>query len=280
MKTNKPQKPEKPWKNQVKYFLELTLIALVGLALSSTLCYTYSKVMDRNYRPGERKEFLVTHTCNNPHSWGTAFNNANYLQKNRNAGTHFVIDDGAVIQTADITWSVPAVGGKPWKGFQPKPYLDGKIKNANSISFEMCLGWDRDNEQIIDITAASQGYWMANLGLDPSRLVRHYDAVGKPCPFFGQIYMSPKEWAEFYRNPDGSGYYNKIAEDIIFEDFKKRATWYYYSNLNRLKRMPDVVFREKSEKLGNCKNGTLKEWVFPPYPVRGEFRLPRKTNQL
>lgn len=267
-------------KTKLKFIFELLIIALVGLAISSSLCYTYSKVMDRHYQKGGRKEFLVTHSCNNPHSWGTAVNNAKYLQRKYNAGAHFVIDDVDVIQTADVNWSVPAVGGKPWKGFTPKPYLDGKIKNANSISFEMCLGWDRNNEKIIDITAASQGYWMANLGLDPSRLVRHYDAVGKPCPFFGQIYMTPKEWAEFYRNPDGSRYFNKVAEDIIFEDFRKRATWYYYSNLNRLKRIPDSIFREKVESLGNCSDGILKEWVFPPYPIRGEFRLPIETKQI
>jgi N-acetylmuramoyl-L-alanine amidase CwlA len=136
--------------------------------------------------------------------------NTVYLRNKKGAGTHYCIDDQEIIQCTDESNVAYAVGDKKWWGFIPKPWLTNKIRNNNSLSFEMCLGGGRNDSLIIETTAQQIGWQLVNKGLDISRVVRHYDVSGKHCPRF---YYMDKEW-------------DQAKEDRAFYLFKLKVKKY------------------------------------------------------
>ena len=162
-------------------------------------------------------EFLVVHWTANTHSGADARANAYYLRNKRGAGTHYCIDDEDIIQCTDEQNVAYAVGDRRWRGFDPKSWYKNKIFNNNSINFEMCLGGDRNDSIIIDWTAQMIGKRLVTYGLDLSRVVRHHDVSGKPCP-------------RFCYNTDG---YDQIKEDSAFSKFKQLVEYYHQYHLVR-----------------------------------------------
>ena len=215
-----------------KEFWNLPTFVMVLVAFAAGGTMQFSRIMDRDHKvTTERKLFISVHTTNNPWEWGTGKNNAEYLSRAKNAGAQYVIDDIDTYITAEDNWSIPSVGGKRWKGFTPKPWLvdeNGKMKvtNANSISFEMCFGWGRNNDTIVEKTAAYIGWQLVNKGLDIGSVVRHHEVVGKYCPFFGQLNLTTSEWLKFYKDPTGSGFWDQAYEDRHFFRFKKLVAHY------------------------------------------------------
>ncbi len=258
------------------------LVGLVAFSASSGLFYASNARLTKYKAKGTRKEFCVAHSTNNPWAWGTAKNNAEFLTRNRHAGGHKVVDDQEMWQTADYSWSVSAVGGKPWRGFKPKPWLKNRVKNNNSISWEMCLGWDRDNTAIVERTCADIGYVLVTQGLEIGAVVRHHDAVGKYCPFFGQLYMTDREWLEFYKNPSRSGYWSQGDEDGMFYKFKLRCEYWRLYHLYRLGKIDQVQYdralnADPMLKWVCDRYRNLKPWQWPEYPVKG---IERNIRQI
>ena len=243
-------------------------VILLAIVAGASLCYVSKTALDKHYRKGSRKEFLVLHSTNNPHKWGNAANNAKYLSWSRHAGAHVVIDDKERWQTADFSWGIPAVGGRNWTGFIPKPWLKDKITNANSISWEMCLGWGRDNTKIVEQTAAEMGFYLVTYGLEIGAITRHNEAKGKYCPFFGQLYMNESEWDEFYKDPAGSGYWDQSTEDVLFWKYKLRVEWYHWANLLRLGKVSPEEYEAKMNEPSMLKWGS-KSWTWGDYPIKG-----------
>lgn len=257
-------------------------LLIIMASIVTTYNFKVSKRWDKNHSTGTRKLYLGVHSTNNPWEWGSAENNAAYLVNKSGAGAHFVVDDKEVWNTADETWSVPSVGGKNWPGFKPKQWLDGKVTNANSINWELCLGWSRDNTLIIEQSAAHIGAYLVKYGLEPGAIVRHYDVKGKPYPFFGQLYMTPEEWKEFYRNP-ACGYWDQASEDRLFYLFKLRCTFYYLGNMVRLGKINPATYYQRLKERPFQKwvvnpDLTLKPWVWPEYPIKGVEREIRQIN--
>ena len=258
------------------------LVALTAFGASSNLCFKNQTSLTRFHKKGARKEYCIGHSTNNPWPWGSAHNNAGYLKRGGDRGSHVVIDDKERWQIADYSWSVSAVGGRPWRGFTPKPWLSGKVKNANSISWEMCFGWDRNNTEIVEKTAADMGFVLVTYGLEIGSVARHHDVSGKYCPFFGQLYMTPQEWVVFHKNPSGSGFWNQGAEDVMFWRFKLRVQYWQYYHLYRLGKITKAEYESKLSEPGMqkwvCgKNGQLKPWVWTEYPIKGierEYKAP------
>lgn len=249
----------------------------ITFLVSINLFYVSRSGKEKEQRAGERKTKLVFHSTNNPYVWGTAENNAKYLIRKSGAGAHFVIDDKERWQIADEDKAVAAVGGPKWYNFKALPWLDGKITNRNSLNWEICLGWNRDNEGMMDTVAAEFGYYLVKYGLEPGSVVRHHDATGKYCPFFGQLYLSEKEYLEFWKNPAGSGYYDKITEDRIFYLFKLRVTYFWLYHLHRVGKLSDADFARRISDPKIQAYGTRK-WVFPEYPIKGIERRVRTNN--
>lgn len=202
------------WVKAKRNKFQIGLIILIPFLLT----ISFTRIMDKMVRHRTKKiEFLVVHWTANTRSGADARANAYYLRNKRNAGTHYCIDDQDIVQCTDeenVAW---AVGDRKWRGFEQKPWYKGKILNNNSLNFEMCLGGDRNDSIVKDWTAQLIGKRMVTYGLDISRVVRHRDASGKPCPRF--CYNDP-EW-------------NEVKEDSCFAEFKKIVDRYYQFNLAR-----------------------------------------------
>lgn len=206
------------------------LMILIFVILSLMMGMSFRKILDTDTRMRKKKiEYLVVHYTANARAGADAEANARYLQKKKEAGAHYIIDDVEVIQSVPENQVAYSVGGRKWLGFIPKPWLDGKIKNENSLSFEMCLGGGRNDSLIIDKTAQAIAWQMLNKGFfrydsveiagqvkygkipDLGRVVRHHDATGKPCPRF---YYEDSEW-------------DQKKEDRAFWRFKQLVTKHF-----------------------------------------------------
>lgn len=196
---------------------KLVAIGII-LLIPFLLIISFAKIMDRTVKKRSMPvQYLVVHWTANTSSGADARANAYYLRNKKTAGTHYCVDDEEIILCTDEENVAYAVGGPLWRGFRPKFWLVGKILNNNSISFEMCLGGGRNDSIIIDQTAQIVGKRLVTYGLDMSRVVRHYDVNGKPCPRF--CYTDP-EW-------------NLAREDSAFAEFKKIVEDYYNFHLRR-----------------------------------------------
>ena len=222
---------------------------LMVLAFCAGINLNGIKMLDRHHRDGDRKEWICIHYTAAPCKYGDAKSVAGFLLRKRNAGAHYVVDDSLIIQTALEDWAVPAVGGRNWRGFEPKNDLNKKVTNANSINYEMCLGFQRDNERIIEVTAAAAAYQMVNKGLDIGAIVRHHDVRGKFCPFFGSVLLSEKQWLVFYKNPVGSGFWNQEYENRQFYRFKLLVQYYHNQQLIRKDMKKERISPEMADKL-------------------------------
>lgn len=170
-------------------------------------------------------EYIVVHYTANLNPRADARMNAYYLRNKHRAGTHYCIDDKEVIQCTPENMIAYAVGDRKWFGFIPKPWFinqngSRKIRNANSLSFEMCLGGGRDDDKIIETTAQMIGWQLVNKGLDISRVVRHHDVSGKQCPKFNYN----ESW-------------NQSKEDSSFAEFKKKVQYYQNIHLERKRQL-------------------------------------------
>jgi len=228
MKTNFKKFKEHLKRNRLRYILGLILFIFIGGV-------SFKEILDRHTRPRKSKiEYIVVHYTANPHPGATAKANAKYLQRKRNAGAHYLIDDN-LDENEGVIIGVPedrvafAVGDKKWFGFVPNPWHKGKIFNENSLSFEMCLGGGRNDSLIIERTAMYVAWQLIDKSLyssqsivvngkvytrkvpDLGRVVRHHDVSGKQCPRF---YYKDWEW-------------NKKKEDEAFFVFKLKVQKYF-----------------------------------------------------
>ena len=208
-----------------KILLKYKWIFLVLLLVPLYLGVSFKQILDKTVKKRNRPiEYLVVHYTANLNPGASAKANAFYLQKKRQAGTHYCIDDKETIQCTEEHNVAYAVGDRKWFGFIPKPWLDNKIKNHNSLSYEMCLGGGRNDSLIIDETAKAIGWQLVNKGFynskgepDLGRVVRHHDVTGKHCPRF--VYQG--EW-------------DQRKEDAMFIRFKMLVRSYAIIHLQRL----------------------------------------------
>jgi len=196
-----------------KHKMLLIASALVSVAMIGYVSFMVDrKVTDRMVEKRTMPiEYLVVHYTANLSDGADAYANARYLQRTRRAGTHYCIDDIEVIECTEEQNVAYAVGDRRWRGWTPKPWLDGRVFNNNSMSFEMCLGGDRNDSIIEDKTAQLVGWHLVNKGLDMSRVIRHHDVTGKHCPKFG---YDMSDW-------------NQAYEDSCFVAFKSKVSMYY-----------------------------------------------------
>ena len=194
-------------------------------------------------------EYLVVHYTANLNAGADAEANAYYLRNKERAGTHYCIDDHETVQCTDEGNVAYAVGDRKWFKFIPKPWFINakggrKVLNHNSLSYEMCLGGDRNDSIIIELTAQQMGYQMVAKGFydkngvpDLGRLVRHHDITGKWCPKFN--YINPATG-----KPDNN-YWDQAKEDASFWKFKMRVKYwaeYHLQRIGKLKSNPTKIF--------------------------------------
>lgn len=174
-----------------------------------------------NVRPrsaSDVKYIVVHYTGSGTSAVGAARANCIYFSGgDRQASAHYFIDDGSIYEYADpatkLTWHVG----------------DGKgefgITNTNAIGIEVCMNGDSPFTE----SEISRLQWlvcrlMRQFGVPASRVVRHYDASRKLCPY--------------YYTPGGSGgdaawkkLHARITSDTVSDGWQKLGgVWYYYTN--------------------------------------------------
>ena len=99
---------------------------------------------------GDIKYIVIHYTGNDG---DTAVKNGKYFQgANRKASAHYFVDDNSVTQSVPDNYAAYAVGGKCQSAHHP---YYGTIKNANSISIEMCDNHKDGTVHICDETLAN-----------------------------------------------------------------------------------------------------------------------------
>lgn len=189
-------------------------VTLLIVAIAFGTAVSFVKILDKTVKRRTMPiEYLVVHYTANFSPKASAKMNAIYLKNAERAGTHYCVDDLDIIQCTEEYNVAYAVGDRRWAGFIPKFWLNNKVKNNNSLSFEMCLGGGRNDSLILDRTAQALGWQLVNKGLGLDHIVRHHDVTGKHCPRF--CYTDEKwdqkredaQWAKFLKLVDK---YHKI----------------------------------------------------------------------
>lgn len=110
-------------------------------------------------------------------------NCAYFAGGNRNASAHYFVDDAYIYEYADphryYTWHVGDGGGRYG------------ITNSNSIGIEVCINGDRPytDAELPRLRWLVQKL-MTEYGIPAERVVRHYDASRKACPYHYTPYGS------------------------------------------------------------------------------------------
>ncbi len=124
------------------------------------------------------KYIVVHYTGSGTSKAGSALANCKYFAGgNRQASAHYFIDDGGIWEYADpaayATWHCGDGGGKYG------------ITNANSIGIEVCMNGDKPyTAREITFLKELVTYLMKKFGVPAERVVRHYDASRKLCPYY------------------------------------------------------------------------------------------------
>lgn len=120
---------------------------------------------------------------------GSAKNNCIYFSGgNRNASADYFIDDDGIWEYNDpmqgyYTWAVGDGGGKYG------------ITNSNSVSIEVVNnGGPFSAKEISYLTELTQ-HLMMQYGVPAERVVRHYDASRKQCPYY---YVDQTRWNQLH----------------------------------------------------------------------------------
>ena len=133
----------------------------------------------------EAVRYIVVHyTGSGTSAPGSAAANCKYFAGgNRNASAHYFVDDGTICEYADpaayATWHCGDGHGRYG------------ITNANSVGIEVCRNGNQPyTEAEIERLAWLVRQLMERFGVSPERVVRHYDASRKACPYYYTPYGS------------------------------------------------------------------------------------------
>ena len=177
--------------------------------------------------------YIVVHyTGSGTSAAGSALANCKYFSGgNRNASAHYFVDDRDIYEYADpatkYTWHCG--DGKGRYG----------ISNSNSVGIEVCQNGDRPyTEAEVERLAWLVRSLMDRFGVTADRVVRHYDASRKACPF--------------YYTPSGSGgdsAWRALRDRITREEEEQDMTDAQAQMLKRIhdevKRTDDCTGRER-----------------------------------
>lgn len=188
------------------------------------MAYTFKKRLANKANYGSKRalgniKYIVIHyTANDGDS---DEGNGNYFANNIvEASAHYFVDGDSVTQSVPDDYVAWSVGGKKYSDCNKtgggKFY--GQCTNANSISIELCdeikNGKSDFSSATIENAIELTKSLMKQYNVDISRVIRHFDVNGKPCPL---PFVDNARWKEFK---------NKITEsgDLTvtqYEEFKK-----------------------------------------------------------
>lgn len=163
------------------------------------------QTINASSRYGSDVKYIVVHYTGAP---GSAVNNATYFANGyRGASAHYFVGySGEVWQSVSDSLAAWSVGGNKYPGTKGGSVY-GKCTNYNSINIEMCVrtsgsrgdtskDWYFEDETISSTVKLVQGLMM-KYDIPLSRVVRHYDVVGKYCPNPFVLNDDEVTWSDF-----------------------------------------------------------------------------------
>ena len=195
--------------------------------------YNYSS------RHGNKISFIVIHDTANYGKGANALSHHRYFGGgNRNASAHYFVDDKGIIQIIGDSYSAWHCGDK----WNRKYATRNDVTNSNSIGIEMCVNSDGNYQTMYKNTVELVKNLMVKFNIPIDRIVRHFDATGKPCP----SHMKLNNWAKWWQ---------------FKEDIKKPIEWridlskdsFFGDNVNVSKEKEVKVMNnefEEAKKLG------------------------------
>lgn len=153
-------------------------------------------------RPYSEVKWLVIHYTGNYSKGADAMAHFRYLQTaTRYGSAHYFVDDKQIVQVIGDSFVAWSVGDNQGKG----RYLNG-CTNSNSISIEMCVNSDSDQNKVYKNTLELTKNLMAKFKIPAERVCRHYDVSRKDCPHN----FRANNWAKWWQ---------------FKEDIKKPIEW-------------------------------------------------------
>lgn len=166
--------------------------------------YTFKKRLSNKANYGSKRalssiKYIVIHYTAN--DGDTDEGNGNYFANNIvKASAHYFVDGDSITQSVPDDYVAYSVGGSKYSDCNRtgggKFY--GQCTNTNSISIELC---DEVRNGISDFSPATienaveyTKLLMKKYNVDISRVIRHFDVTGKPCP---KPYVDNARWKEF-----------------------------------------------------------------------------------
>lgn len=164
----------------------------------------------KGYNASKRTDPILYIVIHYTGAEGTAKNNIDYFNGgNRSASADFFVGhSGEIWQfTPDVrSYYAWHCGGGRQSSYGGTFF--GKCKNANSIGIELCThkvngAWTFTAETV---AAAKQlvKYLMAEYGVKPANVIRHYDVTGKACPNVSGWLEPSGQWNAFKASIGGS----------------------------------------------------------------------------
>ena len=151
----------------------------------------YHGSYNKSVRTDKIKYIVVHYTA----GVGSAKNNCTYFSGgNRNASADYFIDDFDVMEYND-----PGSGYCTWH--VGDGYGRYGITNQNSIGIEVVNTGGPYSEKEIDKLTWLVQKLMKRFNIPANRVVRHYDASGKLCPYFYAV--NPGEWNKLHAQITG-----------------------------------------------------------------------------
>ena len=172
--------------------------------------------------------------------------NGNYFANNIiKASAHYFVDGDSVTQSVPDDYVAWSVGDKKYSNCNKtgggKFY--GQCNNTNSISIEMCdevkNGKSDFSAATIENTIELTKILMKKYGVDISRVIRHFDVSGKPCP---APYVDNAKWKEFKNMITESGDLTMTQ----YEELKKEIASLREENAS-LKAVVGAVYQKESD---------------------------------
>lgn len=180
----------------------------------------------------QRVEYIVVHyTGSGTNKAGSALANCKYFASgDKQASAHYFIDDSGIWEYADpsayFTWHCGDGHGKYG------------ISNSNSIGIEVCMDGDQPfTAAEIRYLTELVVYLMNKFSVPVNKVVRHYDASRKMCPYY--YAKRTPEWTklrsvitgkyvnQWLRDDKGWKYYDGSGTVVKSQWVKWKGDWYY-----------------------------------------------------
>lgn len=199
------------------------------------MAYVYKKRLAHRSNYGAERAFgkikyiVIHYTANDGDS---DEGNGNYFANNIiKASAHYFVDGDSVTQSVPDDYIAYSVGDKKYSDCNKTGggKLYGQCTNANSISIELCDEVRNGKydfspatiENAIELTKSL----MKKYDVDISRVIRHFDVSGKPCP---APFVDNARWKEFKNTIIESGdltmsQYEELKKEIAELKAKNKA---------------------------------------------------------